>query len=145
MGDEAPVPAGADTKQLRRRASLLVTIVVLATAAYVGILTKAELATVPQERSFGTGPNAPQRLKIYLEPLSVDTVDESMQIRVDVAPDGALRGARPDAPNRDLTVILTTDEGVEVRAFRENEPMAPTAIRADLAEGSVMRYPLDRY
>lgn len=145
MRDDAPLPVGMRAAQLRRRASLLVALMVLATTGYLGTLSTIEFATAPQERSFGTGPGTPERVKVYLEPLSVDPVDESMQIRVDVAPDTGLRGARPDAPNRDLTLMLTTDEGVEVRAFRANEPMAPTEIRADLAEGTVSRYPLDRY
>lgn len=129
----------------RRRAWALLVLVILAALAYLAVLRSFDLAGIPSERRFETGPRAAQRLKIYVEPLSADPVNESMHIRIDAAPGRAMRGTRPDAPDRNLTVILTSGDAVEVRMFRANERMEPTTIRADLTEGSIARYPLDRY
>ncbi|HEY5091238.1 MAG TPA: DUF4436 family protein, partial [Polyangia bacterium] len=74
-----------------------------------------------------------------------DPVSQAMQMRVDVAAGPALRGARPDAPDRDLAVILSTGDAVEVLGFRAGEHMAPATIRPDLNDGRIVDYPLDRY
>ncbi len=117
---------------------------VLAASAYLAVLHVFDLSAVPTERRFGAGPEIAGRLKIYFEPLAVEAASDAVQIRVDVAPSPALRGRRPNTPNRDLTVVLTEGETVEERVFQADEPMAPVTIRSDL-DGTIARYPLDRY
>ncbi len=112
---------------------------------YAGVLRTFDLTEAPSERSFGAPPGDTRKLKIYLEPISVDAVNEAIQFRVHVTPDRALVGKRPNAPNRDLNLVLTTGDAVEQQIFRADEPMAPLTISADLNEGSVVRYPFDRY
>jgi hypothetical protein len=120
-------------------------VMALAAIAYLAALYILDLAVTPSERRFGAGPGIAQRLKVYLEPLSVDAVNEAAQIRVDFTPDRILRGTQPSAPSRDLTVLLTTGDTAEMRVFRANQPMAPEVIRADLNGGSVIQYPFDHY
>ncbi len=124
---------------------MLLVLFLLAAIAYLGVLRSFDLAERPSEHSFGAGPEIARRLRIYLEPLSVDPVSEAVEVRVDFAPGQDLRGARPDAADRDVVVILTTGDAVEERAFRAHEPMAPTTIRTSLTDGSIVRYPFDRY
>jgi hypothetical protein len=142
---QAPFPERVDPTPYRQRIWALLALVVLAVGAYVTVLLTADLSALPSERSFGSGPETAQRLKIYIEPLSVDPVNVAMQVRVDIVPDRALVGSRPNAPDRDLTLVMTTNDSVEQRVFRVNEPIASETLRLSLAGGSVVRYPFDHY
>ncbi|MBV9250166.1 MAG: DUF4436 family protein [Acetobacteraceae bacterium] len=81
----------------------------------------------------------------YLEPLWINPVSDSIEIRLSVAPNRSLRGVLPDAPMRDVTVIATATDWSETRIFRAGQPMAPTVIRADLSGGDIAEFPFDRY
>jgi Domain of unknown function (DUF4436) len=139
----APQPSGRDSTRFRAWALFVLT--ALAAGTYLAILHTFDLSESPSERTFGQGAETAQRIKIYLEPLSVDPVSDAMQFRVDVAPDRELIGKHPNAPIHDLTLILTTDDSIEERVIRANEPIAPETIRVSLAEGSIVAYPFDRY
>jgi hypothetical protein len=119
--------------------------VVLAVGTYVTVLLTVDLSAVPSERSFLAGPETAPRLEIYLEPLAVDPVNAAIQVRIDIAPDSALLGNRPNAPDRDLTVIITTDDSMQERVLHANEPIAAETFRLSLAGGNIVRYPFDRY
>lgn len=129
----------------RRRSWALVGLVVLTVIVYLTVLLIFDLTARPSERNFGEQSDAAPRVRIYVEPLSAAPVDEAMELRIFVAPGAALRGTRAGTPNRDLSVILTTGGTVEDRVFRANEPMTPLTIRADLNDGNIIGYPLDRY
>ncbi|HEY6255834.1 MAG TPA: DUF4436 family protein [Xanthobacteraceae bacterium] len=144
-GEGAPSPERLDPTPHRQRIWALLTLAILGVGVYIMVLLTVDLSGLPSERSFEAGPDTPQRLKIYLEPLSVDPVNAAIQVRVEIAPDRALLGSQPNAPDRDLTVVLTTDDLVEQRVYRANQPIAAETIRLNFAGGSVVRYPFDRY
>lgn len=136
---------GVGRSGTQRRALALLALVVVAVAGYAMVLTTAELAAIPTEQIFEAASASPRRVNLYLEPISVDPVSQAMQVRVDASPGPGLRGARPDAPDRDLTLTLSSGDAVEVLTFRANERMGPASFRPDLQEGRIIDYPLDRY
>lgn len=138
-------PARPGAAPSRRRVRVLLILMALTALAYLAVLHSFNLAERPSEQRFGAGAETAPRVRIYLEPLAVDPVEEEMQIRVDIVPGRGLLGTRTNTPKHDLTVILTTGDSVEERVFHANEPMTPTTVRADLTEGSIVHYPIDRY
>ncbi|WP_146030161.1 DUF4436 family protein [Methylocella silvestris] len=104
-----------------------------------------DLTEIPIERRFAKDPDAAPRLKIYIEPISADPARESIQFRVHVAPGQGMLGKRPNAADRDLYVIVRSGDAVAQQVFRADEPMTFLTVDADLNEGSIARYPFDRY
>ena len=109
------------------------------------MMTVFNVSERPIEREFGP-PLEQARLHIYVQPLSVDPVNESMQIRVTVMP-GRDKGGDEiiPTPSRDLTLTFRhgkTAERIEVRA---NQPFPAETISVDLSEGSVRDYPFDTF
>jgi hypothetical protein len=141
-GFEKPVlpPRGS-----RRRSLALLLLLAVAAITYLAVLDIFGLTSRSSEQTFHLGPENGDSLKIYLEPLSVDAVNDAIEMRLSVAPDRGLRGTRPDVPRRDITVIITASDWSESRVFRSDQPIAPTVIRADLNDGSIVEYPFDRY
>lgn len=150
---EAPPQAGKDVPALEvgaagksgvRRVAAAWTTALVMPVAYLLLLWVFDVGASPSAKQFGTKDGNAQQLRVYLEPLAVDAVKQSVQIRVDFAPGAALRGPRPDVPARDLAVVLSNADTVQTRVFRANEPMTGDVLSLDLNE-AVNRYPFDRY
>ncbi|ACK49184.1 hypothetical protein Msil_0203 [Methylocella silvestris BL2] len=129
----------------KRRAFALIFLVAAAALVYAAALRTFDLTEIPTERSFAKDPDAAQRIKIYIEPISVDPANEAIQFRVHVAPGRGMPGKRPNSADRDLNVIVRSGDAVEQQVFRAHEPMTFLTIGADLNQGSIARYPFDRY
>jgi hypothetical protein len=140
-----PSPAEGGTNSYRRRARALLILVALSAIAYLAALFALDLARTPSERTFVAGPEGARRLKLYVEPLSVDPVNDAMQMRVHVTPHRPQAGGQAEPPDRNVRVILTTGDAVEERVFRTDETAAPMLVGADLNRGSVVHYPFDHY
>ncbi len=130
---------------LRRRILIAWAIAVLAVIFYVLLLRAFDVAATPTERQFGTGGEDGHRLRIYLEPLAADPVNDALQIRVSVAPDKALHGARPDLPDRDVKLVLSHGDTVREIILHAYQAIPSTTLDVDLEEGSISAYPLDHY
>lgn len=84
-------------------------------------------------------------LGLYAEVVGIDAVNQAVQLRLHVTPNPALRGGRPDAAGRDLTVRIEDEDAVRELAFRANEPIPPTVVEASLHGGGIALYPLERF
>jgi len=125
-----------------RRVTVAWTIALAIPVGYLLLLWFFDVGARSSEKQFGSG--GEHRLNVYVEPLAVDAVKQSMQVRIDFAPAGLLRGLRPDAPAGDLTVVLSNADVVRTRVFQANETMTAEVLSLDLDE-AINRYPFDRY
>ncbi|MCI0545697.1 MAG: DUF4436 domain-containing protein [Candidatus Rokubacteria bacterium] len=131
--------------RLAPRVWILGAIALVAAACYAVVVLAFGIAAETRERRFSPEGATAGQLGIYLEPLTVDATNDSMPFRVYFTPDATLRGRRPDSPDRDLVVVLTSGDAVEQYVFRAHEKMLTASFTVDLEDGSVGSYPLDRY
>lgn len=120
------------------------TTVLIIPVAYLLLLWVFDVGASPSEKRFGVKAADAHWLGVYVEPLSVDAIKQSLQVHIEFAPGPVLPGARPDVPARDLTVVLSDAETTQTRVFRANEPMTASVINLDL-NAAINRYPFDRY
>jgi len=135
--------ARCSSQQMRR--VMLIAVLLLGFAVVYGlVLTRFNVSEQPEEREFGVSASA-ARIEIYLQPVAIDPVNESMQMRISVLPAQSAGSRLITIADRDLMLMIhhgTTTEQVRVRA---NQPFPEATFAFDLNEGSVRDYPLDSY
>jgi Domain of unknown function (DUF4436) len=129
---------------LLRRAAILTAILLSCVIVYVIVLTVYRLSGGPQEDEFGV-PNNDAGVRLYLQPIQVDTVNDSMQVRISVIPDPSLGDAALTIADRDFLLRIRRGKQVEQVQVRANQPLPEVTFDFDLDEGDVRDYPLDRY
>jgi Domain of unknown function (DUF4436) len=83
--------------------------------------------------------------EVYLEPLSIDALNDAMQVRAHLMPVSSASKDAYDAPGRDLTALITHDKTVEEVKLMAADHIATSTFEVDLNNGSVSHYPLDSY
>lgn len=129
------------------RAWLLVAGLLSVALGYAALVPSISEDLANAERHLGAPPAAdgvPQ-LGIYAEVVSVDPVNEALHLRLYATPSHALRGERPNTPDRDLTIRIGDGDAEQEVIFRANEPMPPAAVEASLSGSSIALYPLERF
>ena len=125
---------------------MLCAILLGAGLGYVALAFDVAKDTALSERRFGEPARDDARqLRVYIEALTVDAVNDTMRLQISFAPNPALRGRRMDGPDRDITVQFGDGDTVQESAFHAHQPMAAAAFDADLHDGTVAAYPLDRF
>jgi len=120
-------------------------VLVALTAGYLFLLRHFNVAELPDERRFGaTGQGAPAG-EVYLEPISIDALNNAMQVRAYLSPGIAVNKDAHDAPGRDLTLLVTHDKTVEEVKLAGADHIASSTFEVDLNEGSIANYPWDSY
>ena len=112
------------------------------TAGYILLLRHFNVSELPSERHFGAVDGAEPAGEVYLEPISIDALNQAMQMRAYVSP--STTGSK-DAPSRDLTLLVTHDKTVEEVKLAAADHIASSTFEIDLNDGSVAHYPLDAY
>ena len=87
--------------------------VLVLTAAYLLALSRFHVAEEPRERNFAAADAAEPADEVYLEPLSIDALNEAMQVRAYLMPVSSASKDAYDATRRDLTALITHDRAVE--------------------------------
>ena len=128
-----------------RRAAALIALILVVTASYLIVLARFDLAQTPRERVFAALPETPDKLRLYLDPVSIDPTDDSLQLRLYVTPGEGLLGRAGDTLDRDVTLTTINEGNREQRRFRAEEAIVPATLQLDLDDGSVVAYPFDRY
>ncbi len=128
-----------------QRFLILCVIALVAVPGYAVVLLVFDIAAEPSERRFLPTAATVGQLGIYLEPIAVDAINNSMTFRISFTPDNKLRGLRPDSPNRDLVTVVVSGDTVDQYVLRAHEKMPAANFTVDLNDGSVRGYPLDRY
>jgi hypothetical protein len=135
------------TLLIRRRKGLLLAVVLLSVGlAYVALAIGLGIDPAGHEHRFGQERHDDQRqLRVYIEPVAVDPVNESLRLRVHFSPSPALAGRQPDVADRDLTVLLTEGDHRQQLIIPAQQAIPLTTFEADLKDGTVASYPLDRF
>src|SRR6185437_16841239 len=119
----------------RRRAWGILILAVVAIAAYAAVLYNFDLTETPSESRFGAGTEVAERLMVYLQPVSVDPLNQTMQVKVDLQPGPGLAGNRPGTPAATLqsasclTIRLCSVNFAPTNRYR-NSRLTPTSPRA---------------
>ena len=126
---------------LLRRALLLAALLVGCAIVYGLILAGFDLSKEPGEIQLGA-PIGQARVNLYLQPIHVDAVNESMQIRISVVP---LPNTKVTIADRDFLLKITRGNQVEHVQIRVGQSLPEVSYDFDLENGDVRNYPLDRY
>lgn len=130
----------------KRKGALLCVLLFCAGLGYIVLALRIDADTAVIERHFGEVRRSDARqARIYFEILAVDAVNENLRLRVSFAPSPALQGRRPDVADQDLRVQLGDGEHVQELMFRAQEAMPAASLEANLDDGTVAAYPLDRF
>ena len=121
------------------------TVLILLIVGYISLLHYFHVSETPVERDLGLKSAVGPTPQIYIEPISIDPLNDAMQIRVSLAPGGRLYGERLALTERRLRLLVTHDKAVEEIGMEPNFRPPITAFQIDLSEGSVADYPLDTY
>ena len=120
-------------------------LVLVLTVGYLILLRNFNVAETPGERHFGVTGVIRPAAEIYIEPISIDALNEAMQVRATIEPSLPVGGEVLAGSGRDLTLIITHDKTVEEIKLAANEHLAETSFEVDLNGGNVAHYPLDSY
>ena len=127
------------------RLASISTVLILLIVGYVALLQYFHVSEMPAERNLGAKNAAGPIPQIYIEPVSIDALNNTMRVRISFAPSGTLYGERLAPTERRLRLVITHDTAVE-EIWIETNARPPTAtFGVDLDEGSVADYPLDSY
>jgi hypothetical protein len=137
---------GIDQQRRRKMRLLTVGACLLAlTAGYILLLRHFNVSELPRERYFGAADGVEPAGEVYLEPISIDALNQAMQMRAYLSPSTTESKDAHSAPSRDLTLLVTHDKTVEEVKLAAGDHIASSIFEVDLNEGSVANYPLDVY
>ena len=102
----------------------IVIIVVMLAVGYGFLLRQFDVSAMPMEQQFGIVGGEKPAAQIYIEALSIDALNDAMQMRVSLATSRAPRGQRPATPDRDLRLMITHDKTVEEIKIAANDHRA---------------------
>jgi len=105
------------------------------------ILAQFDLSRGPGEAELGA-PAGKARVALYVQPIQIDAVNESMQVRISVMP---LSDARATIADRDFLLTIQRGGQVEHVQIHAGQLLPEITFGFDLHEGDVRDYPLDRY
>jgi Domain of unknown function (DUF4436) len=114
-------------------------VLVALTAGYVVMVRQFDVTELPQERHFGATDKVVPAGEVYLEPLSIDALNDAMQVP------GVSEKSDKTASDHDLILRVSHDSTVEEIKLAAGDHIASSSFEVDLSEGSVAHYPFDSY
>lgn len=130
--------------QQSRRAFAVALLVVVCTLAYGLILHRIDLFRGPGEVELGAAVDD-ARVRLYLQPLQIDTVNDSLQVRISVVPYSSTDEAAAAIADRDFLLKIRRGKQVEHVRIIAKQPLPEVTFDFDLEVGNVRDYPLDNY
>ncbi len=127
-----------------RRVLALAILVLVSGAGYGLVLARFDVSAETQERHFGAAANA-AGLQVYLEPIAIDAVSDTMQVRISVLPPHDASHTSASTPERDLDLVIYRGGQADTVRIRANEAYPEVTFAFDLEGGSIRAYPLDAY
>jgi hypothetical protein len=134
-----------DRRQTHRRWLAVGACLLALTAGYLLLLRHFNVSELPGERHFGAAGAVQPAGEVYLEPISIDALNDAMQMRAYLSPGVTESGDAHGAPSRDLTLLVSHDKIAEELRLAAADHIASSTFEVDLNEGSVAHYPLDAY
>jgi hypothetical protein len=126
---------------LLRRVIILAALLIGCTIVYGIILARFDLSREPGEAELGA-PAGQARVALYVQPIQIDAVNESMQLRISVVP---LPDAKVTIADRDFLLTIERSGQVEHVQIRAGQLLPEISFGLDLHQGDVRSYPMDRY
>ena len=126
---------------LLRRAIILSALLIGCAIVYGTILAQFDLSSGPGEAELGA-PAGKARVTLYVQPIQIDAVNESMQVRISVMP---LSDAKITIADRDFLLTIQRGGQVEHVQIQAGQLLPEITFGLDLHDGDVRDYPLDRY
>ena len=120
-------------------------VLIALTAGYVVMVRQFDVTELPLERHFGATDKVVPAGEVYIEPLSIDALNDAMQVRAYVSPGASESKNDKAASGHDLTLLVSHDSTVEEIKLAAGDHIASSSFEVDLNEGSVTRYPFDSY
>lgn len=134
----------ARSVSLLRRTGMLAAVLAGAAMVYGLMLAQFDLSKGSVETEFGASfSETPVRL--YLQPLQIDPVNASLQIRISVVPDPSQTDVAATVADRDFVLKIQRGKQVEHVQVRAKQPLPEVSFDFDLDGGNIRDYPLDRY
>ena len=115
------------------------------TGGYLLMVRQFNVTELPSEWHFGAIGQVEPGGEVYLEPLTIDALNDAMQLRAYVLPSISESKSAYSASDRDLTLLVSHDHTVEEIKLAAGDHIASSTFEVDLNEGSVAHYPLDSY
>ena len=88
-------------------------VLIALTAGYLLMVRQFNVAELPSERHFGAIDQVVPAGEVYLEPISIDALNDAMQLRAYVSPSISESKSAHSASDRDLTLLISHDNTVE--------------------------------
>jgi hypothetical protein len=126
---------GMDRVQPRGRIRQLLAlgaVLIALTAGYVLMARQFNVTELPSERHFGAIDQVAPAGEVYLEPISIDALDDAMQVRAYVSPSLSESKSAHSAPGRDLTLLVSHDNTVEEVKLAAGDHIASSTFEVDL-------------
>jgi hypothetical protein len=120
-------------------------VLIALTGGYLLMVRQFNITELPSERHFGAVGQAEPAGEVYLEPISIDALNDAMQVRAYLSPSATQSRDAHGVPSRDLTLLVSHDNTVEEVKLAAGDHIASSTFEVDLNEGSVTHYPLDSY
>lgn len=141
-GEDAHAPAPPPRRRVRvsarsRRTAIVTAILAIGIVGYVTLLMRFDVFERPSEQSLGAAAGE-AGIALYVQPITIDPVNDSMQIRINVL-------SNEGTPDRDLTLIVRHGSEAEKIPVTANQARPEATVAVDLNDGSIHNYPLDRY
>jgi hypothetical protein len=124
-----------------RRTLILAALLVGCAIVYGIILARFDLSKGPGETELGAA-RGQARVNLYLQPIQVDPINQSMQMRIWVVPPSDTKVTIAD---RDFLLKIQRGQQVEQVQVRTGQSFPEVTYDFDLNDGNVRDYPLDRY
>jgi len=124
---------------LLRRVLTLAALLIGCAVVYGIILARIDFSKGETELG---APISQARVNLYLQPIQIDTANESMQVRISVVP---LSDAKVTIADRDFLLKIQRGKQVEHVQIRAGQSLPEVTYDFDLHDGDVRDYPLDRY
>jgi Domain of unknown function (DUF4436) len=121
------------------------TVLVTLTGAYLLMLRNFNVSELPSERHFGAADQVVPAGQVYLDPISIDALNDTMQVRVYLSPSVTESKDAHGVSSRDLMLLVSHDKTVEEVKLAAADHIASSTFDIDLNGGTVAHYPLDAY
>jgi hypothetical protein len=126
---------------LLRHALILAALLIGCAVVYGTTMARFDLSKRAGEVELGA-PADKARVALYIQPIQIDAVNHSMQVRISVVPIGETKVTIAD---RDLLLTIQRGKQIEHLQIRAGQLLPEVTFDFDLHEGNVRDYPLDRY
>ena len=106
------------------------------TAGYILMVRQFDVTDLPLERHFGATDKVVPAGEVYIEPISIDALNDAMQVRAYLSPGISESKNAKTASDPDLTLLVSHDSTVEEIKLATGDHIASSTFEVDLNEGT---------